>query len=665
MTTATQTSLQLIANTIRGLSIDAIDAANSGHPGLPLGCAELGAYLFAEGLRFNPENPKWINRDRFVLSAGHGSMLLYSALHLAGYAVSLDDLKKFRQLHSPTAGHPEYNEAPGIETTTGPLGQGIANGIGMALANKMVEARCELQNTGLLDGKVVILAGDGCMMEGVSAEASSFAGHLGLDNVILIYDANSICLDGPIDECFTENVAQRYEAYGWAVQTIDGHNFEAIQGAFEKAKKAQGKPQLIIAKTVIGKGSPTYQGTADVHGKALGAEENKKTKEALGLPTEPAFYVPAEVRQWFDQKKEARKAQEAEWHLKLADWKRQHSDKAQLWDALSLNQLPSNIDQLLLDLPLKSNMATRQISGLLLQVIHDALPTWVGGSADLSCSDNSFMKGSGAVKPGQFAGRNIKYGVREFAMSAISNGIALQGMLRPFCATFFTFSDYMRNAIRLAALMQLPVVYQFTHDSIFLGEDGPTHQPIEHLASLRAMPNLMVIRPADANETRGAWMAALKSKTPVALVLSRQGLPDLEGTKAVDVAKGAYVVLAENQTQRLDVTVLSTGSELHVAIEAAKQLSAEGKSVRVVSMPSFELFDKQGKSYQDSVLGKATLTVSLEAGATLGWHKYVGRDGLAIGVDSFGKSAPAKDLAKDYGLTVEAVVLRIKEALNA
>lgn len=654
----TKDELAQIANTVRGLSIDAIEEAGCGHPGLPMGCAEIGAYLFRVGLRYNPEQPRWINRDAFILSAGHGSMLHYSLLHLSGYDLSLTDLKQFRKLHSPTAGHPEFGEVDGVETTTGPLGQGIAAGIGLALGQKIAASRTS--SSAVMDGKVVILCGDGCMMEGVSQEASSLAGHLKLDNVILFYDSNSICLDGPLDECMTEDTAKRYEAYGWHVQQIDGHDVDAIHTAYQTALHSD-KPSLIVAKTVIGKGSPNMAGTSSVHGKALGSDEVAATKSVLGLPDTP-FYVSEEVKMSFSHRLRELTDAYGQWERDFDKWKSENEEGAALLAQLLAQGLPSGFDASLKALELKPGAATRQTSNQVLQYLHDNVPHLIGGSADLSCSDSTMMKGSPCVTPGEFNARNIKYGVREFAMAAIATGVCLHGMARPFCGTFLTFSDYMRNAIRLAALMKVPVIFQFTHDSILLGEDGPTHQPVEHLASLRAMPNLTVLRPADGTEVKGAWAHALRSPVPVALILSRQGLPDLDGTDYDHVSKGAYVVSGDASS--VNVCLLATGSELSLALDVAEGLREQGKSVRVVSMVSFELFNAQSKEYQDSILAGADLRVSIEAQSTFGWHQYIGLDGLAIGVDRFGLSAPIADLKNEFGFTKDGVISQIHAKLG-
>jgi transketolase len=654
-------SLQKIANTIRGLSIDAITAAKSGHPGLPLGCAEISAYLYGKALRYNPNNPNWLNRDRFILSAGHGSMLLYSALHLAGYKVSLDDIKNFRQYQAISAGHPEYREMPGVETTTGPLGQGIATAIGMALGQKIAAAKLEVENTDILDAQFYVLAGDGCLMEGISNEACSLAGHLKLDNLVLIYDSNDICLDGPITDCFTEDVAKRYEALGWAVTKIDGHSFDALDNSINEARNRKGKPSLIIAKTTIGKGS-SAEGTCDAHGKPLSVEDIQKTKAAFGMPAN-SFYVPAEVKEYFNSHKTELVKVESDWKNKFKAWQQSNPAQAELANNLITNKSIADIETVLANIEMGDKKATRQLSSSAIQEIAKNIPSILGGSADLSCSDNTFIKGQDFVKSDNYNGQNIKYGVREFAMGAIANGLALHGMFKPFCGTFLTFSDYMRNAIRLAALMKLPVTYQFTHDSIFLGEDGPTHQPVEHVASLRAMPNLTVIRPADANEVKGAWLEAVNSELPVAIILSRHAVTNQATTDMNKTRKGAYVVKEAKDTA-IDLCILATGSELGIAMEVATELESNGKSVRVVSFPSFELFEKQENSYKESVLGSNIKKYcSIEALSSMGWHKYIGKDGIAISVDQFGISAPYKNLCEHFGFTVSQIIKRINNAI--
>ncbi len=634
--------LEQFAKSIRSLSIDAINAANSGHPGLPLGCAEIGAYLYGYAMRHNPKNPNWFNRDRFILSAGHGSMLLYSCLYLSGYDISLSDLQNFRQLGYPTAGHPECGELPGVETTTGPLGQGLAMGVGMALAHQRVSQQYDVNRSGFSDSFVYVLAGDGCLMEGISSEASSFAGHLSLENLIVIYDSNDICLDGPTTECFTEDVAMRYKAYGWDTQTIDGHSFTEIDFAVSQAKKTN-TPSLIIAKTTIGYGSPNRAGSSESHGKPLGDEEANLTKIKLGIPLDQPFWVAPEI----DLEKPNRLAE-----LESLENK---------WNASHRIDLPQNepidLTDFIAGVTIKPGLATRASSNSVIQSISQKLTHIVGGSADLSCSDSTYIKSSSLMSAETFIPQNIKYGVREFAMAAIGNGIAIHGVYLPFIGTFLTFSDYMKNAIRLGALMNLNVIYQFTHDSIFLGEDGPTHQPVEQLASLRSIPNLTVIRPADTTEVKAAWAIALQQHGPVALILTRQGVPDLEGTQLDEVNKGGYIVYDEADNHHF--TLLATGSEVSLAIEVAVQLNQAGKGTRVVSLPSWELFDEQGRDYQDHILGNPHHMVALEAQSSFGWHRYIGKDGITITVDTFGKSAPASDLKTDYGFTVPQIVEKL------
>jgi transketolase len=649
-----------IAHTIRGLSIDAIDAANSGHPGLPLGCAELFAYLYGYELNHNPDDPHWLSRDRFILSAGHGSMGLYAALHLAGFDVSLNDLKNFRQLHSKTAGHPEYGELAGVETTTGPLGQGIASAVGMALGMKMANRRFSAENS-LIDPTVFVLAGDGCLMEGVSSEASSLAGHLKLDNLVLLFDSNDICLDGPTDECVSEDTAARYEAYGWFVQTIDGHSFSDIHSAVTLAK-ASDKPSIIIAKTTIGWGSPTYAGTSDVHGKPLGRDESKKVKQQLELPESPDFFVSDAVRDYFKARQAHQKESYTLWHRAFDDWRRVHPELARSFD-LHNDPLDHRVlyDQLSV-LALSPNKATRSQSAQCLQQLAKIVPPLVGGSADLSCSDNTFLSEYDAISADNYMGRNIKYGVREFAMASMATGLYLTGMFRPYVGTFLMFSDYMRNAIRLSALMAVPVVYQFTHDSVFLGEDGPTHQPVEHLASLRAMPQLTVCRPADENEVKAAWYQAMVSTHPTAIVLSRQAIQSLEQTSFDGAVKGGYVL---HEVDAADVTIFATGSECALALQVAQSLYEQDTiKARVVSLMSWEVFQTQDVAYQTSVVGTAALNVSIEAGRSFGWERYVGLNGVSISIDTFGLSGTYADLTKHFGFDEASIVSKIKVAMG-
>lgn len=654
--------LEKIANTIRILSMDAVQKADSGHPGLPLGCAEIGAYLWGKVLRYNPKDPHWVNRDRFILSAGHGSMLLYSVLHLSGYDLSLEDLKQFRQLHSKTPGHPESLDTPGVETTTGPLGQGVANATGQALALKLLEARFNTPENKIFNNKVFFLMGDGCMMEGVSSEASSFAGHMRLNNLIGIYDANRITLDGPLSESASEDTRKRYEAYGWEVAVIeDGNNLDQIHETFTWALSPQDKPRLIIAHTVIGKGSPNKEGTYKVHGSPLGPEEVRATKEALGLSQEP-FYIAPEVSEFFEKKMKEDIELEGKWRKTLEAWEKAHPEKYKEYEIFLHRKVPEDIEAKLWDLQIKSPVAGRKASHDVINALAPLLPFLYGGSADLSVSDLTLMKDYPIVSPGHFEGRNIKFGVREFAMGAMATGMAETGMILPFVGTFLTFSDYMRNAIRLCSLMKEHVIYQFTHDSIFLGEDGPTHQPVEHYAALRAIPNLHFIRPADDNEVKMAWVAALSYQGPTAFSLSRQNLPSLSETKVPykdGVGRGAYILRASNG--KLDYTLVATGSEVQLALDVAKALEEKGKKVRVISMPCWELFEAQDQAYKASLFGgDIGKRVSIEAGVAQGWHKYIGSDGLAISIETFGASAPYKDLAKAYGFTVEAILAKIE-----
>ena len=654
---STKQILQKAANTIRGLAMDGVQKADSGHPGLPLGCAELGAYLYGGYLRQNPQNPKWWNRDRFILSAGHGSMWLYACLHLSGYPLSLEDLKNFRQLHSKTPGHPESFLTEGVETTTGPLGQGVAHGVGQALGLKLLQARFGKE---LFSNKVFVLMGDGCMMEGISSEVSALAGHLKLDNFVLIYDANRISLDGPLAESSSEDTKLRYQAYGWDVLEIDGNDLDAIHEAFSFIRENQTKPYLVIARTLIGKGAPNKAGTHKVHGAPLGKEEVAAAKDALDIPQED-FFVPQPVRNYFQQCKQQGKLLEDAWNQQYHAWAKTHHELAKTLQTMQKKTLPPELEQELHALSIKAPISGRKASQEILQFLAQKLPGLYGGSADLSCSDMTMLQKFPIVSPGHYEGRNIKYGVREFGMAGIATGLAETGFILPYIGTFLTFSDYMRNAIRLAALQHVQVVYQFTHDSIFLGEDGPTHQPVEHYAALRAIPNLQVIRPADSFEVRMAWLAALRFSGPTALILSRQNIPDLPGTAIAyeeGLGKGAYC-LKESQGAP-DFILLATGSEVSLALDVAEALHKMGKQVRVVSMPCWRLFDQQPLAYRQALLGPNTAKkVSIEAGVELGWHKYIGQDGIAICMEQFGASAPADALAKEFGFTVEQILERI------
>lgn len=655
--------LEKIANTIRGLSMDAVQQANSGHPGLPMGCAEIGAYLYGVALRHNPQNPHWWNRDRMILSAGHGSMWLYSCLHLSGFDVSLDDIKHFRQLHSKTPGHPESLDTPGVETTTGPLGQGLGNAVGQAFGLKILGKRFNRGNENIFDSKVFCLVSDGDIMEGVSHESSSLAGFWKLDNLIVIYDSNHICLDGPTSECLSEDTKARYKAYGWEVYEVDGSNLDALHSTISKARQTQQGPVFILAHTIIGKGSPNKAGTNKAHGSPLGEEEVKLSKQALGIPEEK-FYIPQAVINYFAARLEKDRAAEEQWKQLYNNWGNANSDLKTQLEAMHADALPENLENLLSNLAIVTPMATRSSSQKVLELLADHLPQIYGGSADLSGSDMTFLKKYPLIAPGAFEGRNIKFGVREFGMATIATGLNQTGFMRPYVGTFLTFSDYMRNAVRLAALQRQKVVYQFTHDSIFLGEDGPTHQPIEHLAALRAIPNLYVIRPADANEVKMAWLAALLYHGPVALILSRQNLPELPHTKvayANGMARGAYII--KKETRPFDYLLLATGSEVSLALDVAQALEKHDRSVRVVSMPCWELFEAQDAEYKASILdGGSGIRVSIEAASEMGWHRYIGRDGIAIAMETFGASAPASELAKEFGFTVESILERIMGA---
>lgn len=648
--------LQQIAHTIRALSIDGVAKANSGHPGLPLGCAEIGAYLYGKALNHYPKRSDWLNRDRFILSAGHGSMWLYSCLHLAGFNLPMEQLQNFRQLGSQTPGHPESTLTDGVETTTGPLGQGVGNGVGQALGLKRLAELFNSEENTIFDSKVYVLAGDGCIMEGVSAETSSLAGHLNLNNLILIYDANDISLDGRLSESSSEDTKMRYEAYGWDVITIDGHDFNQIHETITALKHNQEKPTLIIAKTKIGKGSPK-EDSHKVHGAPLNSDEVLATKRKLGL-SETAFDIAPVVRSYFDQLLTEQEATYRKWQNNFDRWKEQ---KPMMFEQFS-NHFPQAIDieeieQILSTLELPSAMATRSFSNSVIQTLADAIPSLLVGSADLSCSDMAFIKDVPAIQANNYSPRNIKYGVREFGMATMATGLEQTSMHLPVIGTFLTFSDYMRNAIRLAALMQSQVIYQFTHDSVFLGEDGPTHQPVEHLAALRAIPKLHVIRPGSAHEVKMAWLAALDYQGPTAIILSRQKFSELSSTHKSyreSVELGAYVL---EECQNPDFTLFATGSELALAAQVSQELKKRGKEVRLISVPCFELFFQQPASYQEMILNNdASKKVSIEAGISMPWHRFIGTKGTAFSIEGFGESAPAKEIANEFGFTVESIL---------
>jgi transketolase len=641
-------------NTIRFLAVDAVQKANSGHPGMPLGAAAAAYTLWSRHMQFDPADPKWFNRDRFVLSAGHASALLYALLHLFGYDLTIDDLKSFRQLGSRTPGHPEYHHTAGVEVTTGPLGQGFGNAVGLAIAQAQIAAT--YANGGdLFDHYTYVMAGDGDMMEGVSSEAASLAGHLKLGKLICLYDDNKISLAAPTSVTFTEDVGKRFEAYGWHVAHVDedhANDVASLDAAIARAKSESDKPSIVLIHSTIGFASPRA-GTFAAHGEPLGAENVTKTKEALGWPIEPAFLVPDDVRAFFEQRKAAGAQAHKAWEAVYTDWKRANADLAKQFERARDGKVPDDLPWPAFNAE-NGSIASRDAGGLVMNAIAKAMPELVGGSADLDPSTKTYLKGFGDFQPGSYDGRNIHYGVREHAMAAATNGIALHGALLPFCATFFNFLDYLKPALRLAAINKIRCIYVFTHDSVFLGEDGPTHQPIEQLAMLRATPNVIDIRPADSLETLEAWKYAIQPGTgPSVIVLSRQKLPFL-GDRKADVSRGAYVLDEPSGTP--DLILIATGSEVGLARAAAKLLAAKGTKARVVSMPSFHLFDQQDAAYRESVLPAAIKArVSIEAGTTLGWHKYIGDRGIAYGLDHFGTSAPASAIEKEYGFTPEHI----------
>ncbi|KJD45206.1 transketolase [Paenibacillus terrae] len=663
---------QLSIDTIRTLAIDAIEKANSGHPGMPMGSAPMGYQLFAKTMTHNPDNPSWINRDRFVLSAGHGSMLLYALLHLCGYDLSMEDIQSFRQWGSKTPGHPEYGHTPGVDATTGPLGQGIAMAVGMAAAEAHMATIYNKPGYNLLDHYTFAICGDGDLMEGVSSEASSWAGHVQLGKLIVLYDSNDISLDGELSLSFSENVRQRFAAFGWHTLLVeDGNQLSAIAAAIEEGKRDV-RPTLIEVKTVIGYGSPNKQGKGGhggPHGSPLGQEETCLTKQAYGWHNEEDFHVPAEVRQFFAEVKRRGVAANQEWDGSFALYEAEFPELAQKFRQAISGQLPEGWDQHLPeytepDMPL----STRVASGKALNALSPVVPWLLGGSADLESSTMTHLHAESVYRPGNYAGRNIYFGIREFGMGAIMNGMALHGGVKVFGGTFFVFTDYLRPAIRLAALMKLPVVYVLTHDSIAVGEDGPTHEPIEQLASLRIIPGLTVIRPADAHETSAAWAYAMEhNEGPVALVLTRQNLPltvpDLEKART-GIGRGGYVV-AEAQDGCPVAQLLATGSEVQLAVRAQAALAADGIHVRVISLPSWELFTQQEQAYQDSViLPDVKARIALEMASSFGWERYTGDRGTMLGIDRFGASAPGDRLIQEYGFTVDNVVSHVKKAIE-
>jgi len=652
---------KLVATTIRMLAIDGVQQANSGHPGLPLGAADIATVLWGHFLKHNPAQPTWFNRDRFILSAGHGSMLLYSLLHLFGYPLSLDELKRFRQWGSATPGHPEYEPKHGIEMTTGPLGQGISTAVGIALAERMLAARFNQPDLPIIDHYTYVLASDGDLMEGVSHEAASLAGHWGLGKLIVLYDDNHITIDGSTELSFSDDVLMRFKAYGWHIQRANGHNFESIDKAIRAAQAETAKPSIIACRTHIGYKSPK-QDNSEVHGSPLGEEGVNLTKKAFRWPLEPKFYIPSEkLAPYFAEVKERGKAAQKEWETLFDVYRQKYPQLAAELEYFMQGTLPKGWEANVPVFPMDKPLATRVASGKVLDAIALKIPTVAGGSADLTPSNNTKPKDAKAIKKEDFSGSYIHFGIREHGMGTIMNGLALHGF-RPYGGTFLVFSDYMRPAVRLAALMGLPVVYVYTHDSIGLGEDGPTHQPVEHAMALRTIPNLVVIRPADANETAAAWKIALNRKEgPTALLLTRQAVP-MVSSDGKGVEKGAYI-LADTQKGKVDVLLVASGSEVSLALAAREQLAQEGIQARVVSMPSFELFDEQSLEYQEKVLPKNIPAVSIEAGVTLGWDKYLGSKHAVIGLDRFGASAPYKTLFEQFGFTVANIVAQVKELL--
>jgi len=653
--------LQKIAHTVRALTVDAVEAAQSGHPGLPLGMAEVGALLYGKILRHDPTWPDWPDRDRVVLSGGHGSMWLYSLLHLSGYDLSLDEIKSFRQLGSATPGHPEYGETPGVETTTGPLGQGIANAVGMALAERMLAARFNRPGYEIVGHYTYVVAGDGDLMEGVASEACSLAGHLGLGRLIVFYDDNQVTIDGNTSLAFTEDVAKRYEAYGWQVLFADGHDFASVEAAVRAAQADTERPSLIVTKTRIGWGTP-LEGTSKAHSDPMGPEAIAVLKDKIGWPEEP-FYVPGEVYQYFAEYRKELSRQSAAWKERFEAWSSAYPELRAQWDAAFGLEVPEDIESVLPSFVPGEKIATRAAAGKALQKLAGRLPYLVGGSADLHPSTKTYIEGAGAVQRGEYAGRNIHFGVREHGMGAILNGMQLHGGLRVFGSTFLAFADYMRPTIRLAALMNQPVIFVFTHDSIYVGEDGPTHQPIEQTESLRVIPNVEVYRPADAVEAGLAWVEALKRKDgPTVLLFTRQNVPVLQRQGNVDLSRGAYVIKREENP--LAAVILASGSEVALALDAAAALEKEGKGVRVVSVPNRELFLRQDAAYQEAVAPEGTPRLIIEAGVGSGWRGLAGKSGRILSIERFGVSGPGAKVAAHLGLTVDRAVALVKEMIE-
>jgi transketolase len=666
---ATEPIESLVPKTIQTLTIDAVEKAKSGHCGLPMGCADFAFVLWSKYLKINPASPHWFNRDRFVLSAGHGSMLIYSLLHLAGFEkMTLDQLKNFRQWGSLTPGHPESHETEGVEVTTGPLGQGTGNSVGLAMAQKFFAATFNTPEFPVSDHRIYTIVSDGDLQEGISHEAAALAGHLGLDNLVWFYDDNSVSIEGYTKLSYSDDVPSRFKGYHWHVISINGNDQSQIDAALAEAQATKGQPTIIIGKTVIGKGSPKLQGTPKAHSDAFGTEEVAATKANLGWPTDQTFLVPERVKAFFAEKRKAWAKQESEWKELFAKYAAAHPDKAQLWADFLAKKLPANLEELLPKFPADKPQATRNAGGEVLKALFGALPNLIGGSADLAPSTKTWIKEFGSYEKGNYGGRNLHFGIREHGMGTICAGMAYYGGLIPFGSTFFVFTDYMRPPIRLAALSHLQTIYVFTHDSICVGEDGPTHEPVEHLATLRAIPRLIDLRPGDANETAYAWLTAIEHKDqPSAIMLTRQNLPVFDRTKvapASGVRKGAYVLWEAKPGTTPEIILIGTGSEVSLAYEAGQKLAAEGKAVRVVSFPSWEIFEKQSQAYKDSVLPPAvTKRVGIEAGIRLGWDRYITSHGKFVGVEKFGASAPYERILKEYGITTEHVLEVAKSLL--
>jgi transketolase len=652
-------ALQAVANSVRSLTIDAVEKANSGHPGLPMGCAELGALLYGELLSHWPKDPHWANRDRFVLSAGHGCMLLYSMLHLSGYDVSLDDIRGFRQLGSRTPGHPEWGMTPGVEATGGPLGQGISNAVGMAIAERVLASKFNTKSRLVIDHYTYVLASDGDMMEGVASEACSLAGHLGLGKLIVFYDSNRITIEGSTDLAFSENVLKRFEGYGWQTLAGDMYDMPGIMGLVDQARKAADRPSIILLKSVIGKGAPTRAGTAKAHGEALGPEESAGAKKAIGVPDGCQFYVFPEAPAYFKEKQPVWKARFDEWNALFTSWKSENPELAREWDLFFGKGLDISSVTLPSFKPGES-LATRAASGQVLNALAKLMPNLIGGSADLAPSNNTNLKDMGDFGKANAAGRNFHFGIREHGMAAICNGIAYHGGLRPFCATFMVFSDYLRPAARIAAIAKLPVIYILTHDSVFVGEDGPTHEPVEHLAALRAIPNFLLLRPGDAEETEAAWRIAVERHDgPTALALTRQGIavyPKADDQWRSTIRRGAYI--AKDCAGAPDVVIIATGSEVSVALVAAAALT--DRNVRVVSMLSRMLFDAQPMDFQKSLVPPAARKVIFEAGVSFGWKGLADDSTLVVGIDRFGESGAYQKIAEHLGITAASLEKRIR-----